>query len=120
MRLLPFEYAIRNLGRSPLRLLASVLGSVLVVLLVLAIDEIATTRQIDLPRVDEGMVNMNITGDPGMQLEEMDNAVDRIEDLLLADQHVETLFTTAGGFVFTPRISGPRAFPWPRPPCHLP
>ena len=36
MRLLPFEYAVRNLGRSPLRLLASVLGSALVVLLVLA------------------------------------------------------------------------------------
>lgn len=36
MRLLPFEYAVRNLGRSPLRLMASVLGSTLVVLLVLA------------------------------------------------------------------------------------
>lgn len=36
MRLLPFEYAVRNLGRSPIRLLASVLGSTLVVLLVLA------------------------------------------------------------------------------------
>lgn len=36
MRLLPFEYAIRNLGRSPTRLVASVLGSALVVLLVLA------------------------------------------------------------------------------------
>ena len=36
MRLLPFEYAVRNLGRSPLRLTASVLGSALVVLLVLA------------------------------------------------------------------------------------
>lgn len=36
MRLLPFEYAVRNLGRSPLRLIASVLGSALVVLLVLA------------------------------------------------------------------------------------
>ena len=36
MRLLPFEYAVRNLGRSPVRLVASVLGSVLVVLLVLA------------------------------------------------------------------------------------
>jgi len=33
---LPFEYAVRNLGRSPQRLLASVLGSALVVLLVLA------------------------------------------------------------------------------------
>lgn len=36
MRLLPFEYAVRNLGRSPLRLFASVLGSALVVGLVLA------------------------------------------------------------------------------------
>tara|TARA_B100001059_G_scaffold151107_1_gene150967 strand:- start:12760 stop:13935 length:1176 start_codon:yes stop_codon:yes gene_type:complete len=36
MSLLPFEYAVRNLGRSPLRLILSVGGSVLVVLLVLA------------------------------------------------------------------------------------
>jgi putative ABC transport system permease protein len=36
MRFLPFEYAVRNLGRSRLRLVASVFGSVLVVLLVLA------------------------------------------------------------------------------------
>ena len=36
MRLLPFDYAVRNLGRSPTRLVLSVLGSTLVVLLVLA------------------------------------------------------------------------------------
>jgi putative ABC transport system permease protein len=36
MRLLPTTYASRNLGRSPLRLLLSVLGSAMVVLLVLA------------------------------------------------------------------------------------
>ncbi|MCH2140210.1 MAG: ABC transporter permease [Phycisphaerales bacterium] len=36
MRKLPFEYAVRNLGRSPLRLALSVGGSTLVVLLVLA------------------------------------------------------------------------------------
>lgn len=36
MRLLPFDYAVRNLGRSPLRLALSVLGSALVVLLVIA------------------------------------------------------------------------------------
>jgi len=35
MRLLPFEYAVRNLGRSRRRLIASVVGSALVVLLVL-------------------------------------------------------------------------------------
>lgn len=36
MRFLPFEYAVRNLGRAPLRLLASVGGAALVVALVLA------------------------------------------------------------------------------------
>lgn len=36
MRLLPFEYAVRNLGRSPSRLAASILGSALVVALMLA------------------------------------------------------------------------------------
>lgn len=36
MRLLPFDYAVRNLGRSRLRLALSVLGSALVVLLVIA------------------------------------------------------------------------------------
>jgi len=36
MRVLPFEYAVRNLGRSPTRLLLCLLGSALVVLLLLA------------------------------------------------------------------------------------
>jgi ABC-type lipoprotein release transport system permease subunit len=36
MKLLPFEYAVRNLGRSPVRMLLSVGGSLLVVLLVIA------------------------------------------------------------------------------------
>ena len=35
MRLLPFEYAVRNLTRSPLRLILSVTGSMLVVLLII-------------------------------------------------------------------------------------
>ncbi len=40
MRQLPFEYAYRNLGRSRARLLASLLGSALVVLLVEIVDQI--------------------------------------------------------------------------------
>lgn len=36
MRLLPFDYAVRNLGRSTTRLMLSVLGSALVVVLVIA------------------------------------------------------------------------------------
>ena len=35
MRLVPFEYAVRNLGRSPIRLALSVAGSTMVVLLVI-------------------------------------------------------------------------------------
>jgi len=35
MKLLPFEYATRNLGRSPVRLFLTVFGSALVVLLIM-------------------------------------------------------------------------------------
>lgn len=52
MRLLPFEYAARNLGRSPLRLLISVVGSVLVV--VLAIASFAFVRGMDRSLVGSG------------------------------------------------------------------
>ncbi len=69
-------------------------------LLILAIYQINTTKRINLPPIDEGKVLISITGDPGMQLDEMDSAVDKIEDLLLKQNEVLTIFTTAGGFVF--------------------
>lgn len=69
-------------------------------LLGLSIYQINSTKRIELPRVDEGNISLSITGDPGMQLEEMDRAVDKIEDLLLQQKEVSTLFTTAGGFIF--------------------
>lgn len=52
MQRLPFEYATRNLGRSPLRLFISVLGSVLVV--VLAIAAFAFVRGMDHSLVGSG------------------------------------------------------------------
>ncbi len=69
-------------------------------LFILAIYQINETKRIDFPRVDEGKISLSISGDPGMQLEEMDSVVDQIEDLLLQQPEVFTLFTTAGGFVF--------------------
>ncbi|MDK2973516.1 MAG: putative transport system permease protein, partial [Candidatus Sumerlaeota bacterium] len=36
MKMLPFDYAVRNLGRSPRRFLAILLGNALVVLLIIA------------------------------------------------------------------------------------
>jgi len=69
-------------------------------LLTFAFFQINNTKRIDFPRVDEGRVSLSITGDPGMQLEEMDAAVDKIEDLLMAEPNISSIFTTAGGFIF--------------------
>lgn len=69
-------------------------------LFLVAIYQIDTTKRIDFPHIDEGKISISISGDPGMQLEEMDSTVDKIEDLLLQDTDVLSLFTTAGGFVF--------------------
>ena len=52
MRKLPFEYAVRNLGRSPLRLALSIFGSVLVVMLV--ITAAAFVRGIETSLIDSG------------------------------------------------------------------
>lgn len=69
-------------------------------LLSFALYQINQTKRIELPRVDEGRVSLSINGDAGMQLEEMDSAVDQIEDLLLQQEEVATLFTIAGGSIF--------------------
>ena len=74
--------------------------SIFCLLFLLAVYQIYNTKRIDLPRVDEGKISMSITGDPGMQLDEMDSAVDQIEDLLLQHREVLSLFTVAGGFIF--------------------
>ena len=61
MKLLPFDYAVRNLARSPLRLALSLAGSVLVVLLVLAAG--AFVRGMDKSlRVSGGENNVILLG----------------------------------------------------------
>ncbi|HEB81950.1 MAG TPA: efflux RND transporter permease subunit, partial [Gammaproteobacteria bacterium] len=79
---------------------------VFVTLLLLALLQIRETRQIDLPRVDAGRVTLSITGDPSMRLDDMDNALNQLENLLLQDKNVDTLFTTSGGFVFGRSVFG--------------
>jgi len=69
-------------------------------LLSFALYQINITKRIELPRVDEGKVSLSVNGDAGMQLEEMDSAVDQIEELLLQQKEVDTLFTIAGGSIF--------------------
>lgn len=65
-----------------------------------AVYQINNTKRTDFPHMDEGRISMSITGDAGMQLDEMDSTVEQIEDLLLQQQEVVSLFTSAGGFVF--------------------
>lgn len=61
MKLLPFDYAVRNLARSPTRLLLSVLGTTLVVLLALAAG--AFVRGMDRSlRVDDVSGNVILMG----------------------------------------------------------
>src|SRR3954471_12136434 len=61
MRLLPFDYAVRNLARSPVRMALSLSGSVLVVLLVLAAG--AFVRGMDKSlRVSGGERNVILLG----------------------------------------------------------
>ncbi len=64
-----------------------------------------------LPRVDSGQVRVRILGDAGMQLDEMDATVRRIEALLQARPEVQSVFTQAGGFVYgrTQWFSGNRS-----------
>jgi CzcA family heavy metal efflux pump len=61
---------------------------------------ITDSRPIFLPSMDEGNVNVSVTGDSGTSLDEMDAALERIEALLLRQPEVETIYSTVGGFVF--------------------
>ncbi len=61
MRLLPFEYAVRNLGRSPIRLVASVLGGALVALLALSAGGFVRGMEKSL-RVSGGERNVMLLG----------------------------------------------------------
>ncbi len=53
-----------------------------------------------LPQVDEGRVVISVSSDPGTELDAMDGAVQRIEEVILARPEVESLFVTVGGFIF--------------------
>lgn len=61
---------------------------------------IINEKQIFLPQIDEGRIYLSISGEPGMRLDEMDDVVNKIENLLLEDNNVVTVFSTIGGSIF--------------------
>lgn len=101
-----FIRTINALKRAYYRTVQSVLKhpvpviAVFTVTLVLAYFAIADSRPTFLPSMDEGTITVSISGDRGISLDEMDATVEKIEDLLLAEPEVNTIFTTIGGFIF--------------------
>jgi putative ABC transport system permease protein len=77
MRLLPFEYAVRNLGRSPVRLLASVLGSTLVVLLVLAAGGFVRgmERSLSVSSVDQNVILLGAGSEESVERSQIEMSV---------------------------------------------
>lgn len=78
MRQLPFQYAFRNLGRSRVRLLASLLGSTLVVLLILAAGGFVRGMQRTLTQDHSFSENIMILGtgsEEGVERSQIDASI---------------------------------------------
>ncbi len=69
-------------------------------LLAAAVVTLSNSKTTFLPDMDEGNVSMSIKGEVGVNLDEMDATVEKIENLLLQQPEVEAVFSTVGGFIF--------------------
>ncbi|MES9869668.1 MAG: efflux RND transporter permease subunit [Sedimenticola sp.] len=68
--------------------------------LAVAAPRFLDSKQIFLPRMDEGQVYVSISADKGTSVARMNRITERIEGILSIQPEVETLFTTVGGHVF--------------------
>jgi len=68
--------------------------------LALTIHWLSQARQLFLPKMDEGSVQIGLAADSGIDLDEMDVLARRVEALVARQPEVRTIFTTIGGFVF--------------------
>jgi len=78
MRQLPFQYAFRNLGRSGVRLAASLIGSSLVVLLVLASGGFVRGMQLTLTQdagLHENVMILGTGSEEGVERSQIDSSV---------------------------------------------
>lgn len=81
MRQLPFSYAYRNLGRSRVRLAASLIGSTLVVLLVLASGGFVRGMQLTLERgspINRNVMILGTGSEEGVERSQIDAGVEGI------------------------------------------
>ncbi|MFG0306752.1 MAG: ABC transporter permease [Phycisphaerales bacterium JB040] len=81
MRQLPFQYAFRNLGRSRVRLGASLIGSSLVVLLILASGGFVRGMQLTLTQdtgLHENIIILGTGSEEGVERSQIDGSVEGI------------------------------------------
>jgi len=71
-----------------------------IIMLSFALPTFLSGKQIFLPKMDDGRITTRLLSDPGITLDEMDRNVEIIEDLMLSQPEVQTVFTLAGGSIF--------------------
>ena len=69
-------------------------------LLIVALSLFLSSKEIFLPTMDDGNINVRVTGDPGTSMETMDALARQLEEMFRRQPEVASVFTTTGGFVF--------------------
>lgn len=59
-----------------------------------------SSQEIFLPSLDDGNIDVRVTGDPGTAMAGMDAIAQRLETLFARQPEVASVFTTTGGFIF--------------------
>lgn len=72
----------------------------LVIVLFWTVPLFIAGKQVFLPSMDDGRIQISITADPGIPLDEMDRMVRKLEILFQAQTEVETVFSIVGGRIF--------------------
>jgi CzcA family heavy metal efflux pump len=73
--------------------------SLLIVTLLLSYQTFRGPQEF-LPSMDEGQVQVYLTADPGVSVDEMDRSAHRLEQLFRSQPEVVSVFATVGGFIF--------------------
>jgi len=58
------------------------------------------SKQIFLPRMDEGRIQISLSADRGINVSSMNRLTERVEEIIADQPEVESIFTTVGGHVF--------------------
>ncbi|MDH5766573.1 MAG: efflux RND transporter permease subunit, partial [Gammaproteobacteria bacterium] len=72
----------------------------LILALIISLLLIINAKDVFFPDMDEGRISVSITADPGTSLNELDRALTQIEEFILKQKDVETVFTISGGSIF--------------------